>query len=136
MAIYPLKDIPSQALVGKFICAPSMLSFQDYGYPAIIEKVTTSRMVYRKLARGEWDSVANEWLVSPAVADDLTEGTRQCNLKSIDLVCDTAEEAIALFEYSRANRKKIEAMQAALLKDVRDLARGNQLPAPSYLAAK
>lgn len=136
MAIYPLKDIPSQALVGKFICAPSMLSFQDYGYPAIIEKVTTSRMVYRKLARGEWDSVANEWLVNPAVADDLTEGTRQCNLKSIDLVCDTAEEAIALFEYSRANRKKIEAMQAALLKDVRDLARGNQLPAPSYLAAK
>lgn len=136
MAIYPLKDIPSQALVGKFICAPSMLSFQDYGYPAIIEKVTTSRMAYRKLARGEWDSVAKEWLVNPAVADDLTEGTRQCNLKSIDLVCDTAEEAIALFEYSRANRKKIEAMQAALLKDVRDLARGNQLPAPSYLAAK
>jgi hypothetical protein len=80
-----------------------MLSFQDYGFPAIIEKVTASRMAYRKLARGKWDPVAKEWLVSPAVADDLTEGTRQCNLKSIDLVCDTAEEAIALFEYSRAN---------------------------------
>lgn len=136
MAISLLKDVSPQALVGKFICAPSMLSFQDYGYPAIVEKVTASRMVYRKLPRGEWDTVAKEWLVNPVMAEDITEPSRQCSLKSIDLVCDTAEEAIALFEYSRANRKKIEAMQAVLLKDVRDLARGNQLPTPSYLTAK
>ena len=136
MAISLLKDVSPQALVGKFICAPSMLSFQDYGFPAIIEKVTASRIAYRKLARSGWDPVAKEWRVSPAVAEDHAEDSRQCNLKSIDLVCDTAEEAIALFEYSRTNRKKIEAMQAALLKDVRDLARGNQLPLPGYLSAK
>lgn len=136
MAISLLKDVSPQALVGKFICAPSMLSFQDYGFPAIIEKVTASRMAYRKLARGKWDPVAKEWLVRPAVEEDSTEGSRQCNLKSIDLVCDTAEEAIALFEYSRTNRKKIEETQAALLRNVRDLALLNQLPLPGYLSAE
>lgn len=133
MTISLLKDVPAEALKGKYICAPSVLSFQDFGYPAIIEKVTAQRLSYRKLARGAWDADAKEWRVNPDLDQAGDEECRMCNIKSIDLVCDTVEEAIALFEYSRANRKKIETVQTALLKDVRDRALSATLPSPGYL---
>lgn len=125
MAIHRLKDIPPASLQGKYICAPSILSFQEFGTPAQVVKVTGSRLAYCKLARGDWDPVEKEWQVTTEVAED--EDPRQCSHKSVTLVCDTPEEAIALFVRSRNTRKQIDAMHSALLEDVRNAALNGSL---------
>ncbi len=136
MAIRLMKGLPAAELVGKFMCTPSILHEQEYGYPAIIERATNSQLVYRRLTRGEWDPVEKEWHVNPdpdAEGDNDIEGSRKCNRTSIRYVCDTAVEAISLYTQATLVRKAIERFRKEQLEGLEALIGQGQLPLPAYL---
>lgn len=136
MAIRVLKGLSATELVGKFICTPSLLHEQEYGYPAIVERANASQLVYRRLTRGAWDPVEKEWHVNPdpeAVGDGNIEGSRKCNRSSIRYVCDTAVEAISLYAQATATRKAIERFRQEKLANLDALVSQGQLPLPAYL---
>jgi len=135
MAIKNLSDVPHENLVGKFICAPSIVNEQEYGYPAMVEKVTKFRMTYRKLARGDWLKDINEWEVLPQVEEEnpYGDGPRQCNISSLHFVCDTPEEAIQLYWNSKMTRYAIEEFRKKALASVDARALAGELDMPPYL---
>lgn len=137
MAIRPLtSDLPAAELAGKFICAPAFCYDQAHGYPALVEKATAIQLVFRKLNRGSWDSAAKEWRVDPDPAHiPEDESSRKCKRTSVKFVCDTAEEAIALYAQAIATRKAIEQFRRDQLARVEILAAENRLPVPAYLPA-
>lgn len=136
MPIRPLTAaLPASELSGKYLCAPALVYDQAHGYPALIEKATATQLVFRKLHRGSWDSEANEWRVDPDPAHILVEEpSRKCKRASVKFVCDTAEEAIALYAQAIATRKAIEQFRRDQLARVEILAAENRLPVPAYLA--
>lgn len=140
MAIRLLKDVPADELAGKFVCLPSLINDQAHGYPAVIEKVTKSRLSCVRLPRGEWDSAIKEWQVSPTFEgqepDERREAPKVCNLTSIKFVCDEAWEAIALYTEAQATRKAIEALRKQMLAAVDANALASQLSMPEYLLGK
>ncbi|KVP96949.1 hypothetical protein WJ97_14100 [Burkholderia ubonensis] len=151
MAIQRLSAVPRESLVGKFICTPSRYSEQEFGWPAVVEKTTAARMTYRRLPRGAWDPVEKEWQVRPTMMvgaastaprapDSLEWGESEersevCNLSSVKFVCDTAQEAIALYVQALATRKTIEAFRKDSLAKLDAQAMAGELPTPPYLAA-
>ncbi len=143
MAIRILKTVPLAELEGKFICSPSLLSEQDHGFPAVIEKVTASQLVFRRLHRGLWDAVAKEWEVNPSVdsaedasLDDRIEAPAKCKQSSVSLVCDTAVEAISLYTQAVATRKAIQSFRANAMAELNTSALEGRLPVPAYLNAR
>lgn len=135
MAIRFRKDVPNENLVGLFICSPSLRFDQEYGWPARVVSTTKARMSFVRLSRGEWDPVAAEWQVCPTTEEaEAHREMKQCKLSSVELVCDTAHEAIALFRHSVATGKAIEAYRKRWLADVRQKALAGELPVPPYFA--
>jgi hypothetical protein len=149
MAIRKLREVPREALAGKFICTPSRYTFQEFGWPALIEKTTAARMTVLRLPRGVWDPQAGEWQVRPTTtlpavtyvnepeSDVLEGGGREerelYNLASVLYVCDTAAEAIALYVQALATRNAIEDFRKAQLAALNEQAIAGALPIPAYL---
>jgi hypothetical protein len=146
MAILKLREVPREALVGKFICTPSRYTDQEFGWPALVEKTTAARMTVLRLPRGVWDAQAQEWQVRPATnplagtesePDVLEGGGREeretYNLSSVLFVCDTAAEAISLYMQALATRKAIDAFRKAKLAALNEQALAGALPTPKYL---
>lgn len=141
MAVRLLKDVPAEELRGKFVCLPALFNDQAHGYPAVIEKVTRSRLSCVRLPRGEWDSQSKEWQVRasfevPAEEAERPEAPKVCNLTSIKFVCDEAWEAIALYTSATKARKAIESIRKQMLADVDAQALASQLSMPEYLLGK
>ncbi|KVP17312.1 hypothetical protein [Burkholderia ubonensis] len=150
MAIQRLRDVPRESLVGKFICSPSRYTDQAHGWPALVEKTTAARLTFRRLPRGAWDADKREWQVRPTMVsaatnlesrksceldgDERAEAPEQCNLSSVKYVCDTAEEAIALYFHSLATRDAIETFRKEMLAKVDTQALAGGIPVPEYLA--
>lgn len=137
MSIRPMTaTLTASELAGKFICSPSVFHDQAHGYPAIIEKATANQIVFRKLNRASWDSVEKEWHVDPDPSRIPADETpRKCKWTSVKFICDTAEEAIALYAQALLSRKAIEAFRREQLALVDTLASENRLPTPAYLAS-
>ena len=136
MPLRPLTaSLTASELAGKFICSPSVFHDQAHGYPAVIEKATANQIVFRKLNRGSWDSVKKEWLVDPDPSRiPADEPPCKCKWTSVKFICDTAEEAIALYTQASSSRKAIEAFRREQLALVDTLASENRLPTPAYFA--
>jgi hypothetical protein len=146
MAIRKLRDIPREALVGKFICTPSRYADQEFGWPALVEKSTAARLTALRLPRGLWDGAAQEWQVRPAMTfpassdseSDVLEGSGRevrelYNLSSVRYVSDTAAEAIALYVQAVTARKAIESFRKTQVTELNAQALAGELPVPAYL---
>jgi hypothetical protein len=152
MAIQLLKDVPHEALVGKYICTPPREQELPCGWPARVEKATAARLTYRRLARGAWDEAAAEWQVRPTTlaADGAIEpevaGSQpeylyaerrdHCQVTSARFVCDTAAEAIALYTQALATQKGILAFRKVARAALDYHALNGNLPAPAYVASE
>lgn len=151
MTIQFLKNVPREELAGKFICSPSRYNELAYGWPARIEKATAARLTYRCLPRGAWDPAESEWQVRvapvpPASASDdrasdifglqVDESTEQCLSSSVQFVCDTAQEAVALYTQALSTQKLIMGVRKTALSVLDHKALAGELPAPAYLAAQ
>lgn len=132
MAIRKLTDVPTEELIGKFFCAPSMLSEQDHGSPAQIKSSSRSQIVYVKL-ESEWNTHEKEWRFLPYLNQEDQEQAKKCKKSSKAFVCDTAEEAIALYFAATAARKRIENFRTEQLQLVALQAQQGTLPIPPYL---
>jgi hypothetical protein len=146
MAIRKLRDIPREALVGKFICTPVRFTDQEFGWPALVEKTTASRLTALRLPRGDWDQATQEWQVRPTMSSpadtetklDVLEGSGReerelYNLSSVRYVCDTAVEAIALYVQAVASRKAIESFRKTRVAELNAQALAGELSVPAYL---
>jgi len=151
MTIRLLADVPQESLQGKFICTPTHQLDLAYGWPARIEKATRARVAYCRLPRGPWDESQKEWQVAltpqrsglpgaPAACDldepRCDERSEQCALDSVRFVCDTPEEAIALYVQAVFTQKHITAMRKAALTGLNAQALAGELPVPTYLVAQ
>lgn len=118
-------------LVGKFVCAPSIINEQAFGWPALVASATATQLTLVKLARGDWNSTEKEWEASTSTAPSEHEVPKRCKKTSIKYVCDTAEEAAALYAAAISTRKRIELFrkeqQAELVRQVET----NTLPFPA-----
>ncbi|MBU9200389.1 hypothetical protein KTD31_03350 [Burkholderia multivorans] len=136
MAIRSIKSVPVEECAGKFVCTPSMLAEQEFGWPARVEKATKAFVQVVRLARGEWDNEKGEWNVLPVVGGEReSDGAhKQYARKGVRLLCDTAEEAIALYVRSSEARKAIEEFRKQQLASVVDAALGGTLNLAAHQA--
>lgn len=145
MTIHKISDIPNEALVGKFFCVPDSFYDRALGWPAVIEKATPHRITYRRLYRGDWDSERKEWqiLSQTPVAESVnganskgadffgrieSSGPELCGRQAVHLVCDTAVEAIALYNQALATEKAIATFRTSALASLRSEALAGRLP--------
>jgi hypothetical protein len=140
MTIRLLADVPAEALVGKFICIPSGQVDLVHGWPARIQRAGRlgARVAYARLPRGAWDDELKEWEVGverDAATGELRcdEREEQCLAISVRFVCDTAEEAVALYVSAVAAQKAIADFRKANLSSLDARAVAGVLPAPTYL---
>lgn len=136
MAIRYLKDVPVGELPGKFVCPPRPGSEVPHGWPAVVTKASRGRLTYQRLLRGEWDAAADEWRVLPwgaAKPDERLEAAIACVPSHLMLVCDTSEEAIALYVQALRTQKAIREYQKASLAAVVFAAVNGGLAYPDYL---
>lgn len=138
MTIHLLADLPSEALAGKFICTPSGQVDLAHSWPARVERATAARLAYRRLPRGTWDDDAKEWRVAleqthPDGEPRYDEREEQCLSASVRFICDTAEEAVALYVRAVATQKAIADFRKANLTELDARAVAGDLPAATYL---
>ena len=151
MTIRRLADVPRDSLAGKFICTPARQLDLAHGWPARIESATKARLAYSRLPRGAWDDEQREWRVALAPAGSAVAGaaqgsdledlryderSEQCLSESVAFVCDTAQEAIALYVQAVTTQKHITAMRKAALSGLNAQALAGELPIPSYLVTQ
>lgn len=122
MTIRLLATISYAEVVGKYICISAQQQNQTYGRPAVVERVADDMLYYHMFPWGEWDAAENEWQVrAPANASELGDMFK-CEAHGAIPVCDTPEEALALYQESRRARRAIYQMRRDMLNSVRERA--------------
>lgn len=126
MAIKPIAEVPRDEIVGKFFCPPTLMEEEEFGWPMQVISVTKAQIKGLRLARGKWDSAKREWTILPRMT--ATDGAQAINISKVALVCDTAEEAIALHRASVAAAHAIQQFRSSTLLQVRQSALRGKLP--------
>ncbi|HDR9103611.1 TPA: hypothetical protein QDB04_000331 [Burkholderia vietnamiensis] len=134
MTIRSVLAVPVEECVGKFVCTPSLYAEQEFGWPARVEKATKAFVHVVRLARGEWDREKQEWGVLPVADEESSGAHKQYARKGVRLLCDTADEAIALYVRSNEARMAIEAFRKHQLAAVREVALSGALNHPASQA--
>lgn len=140
MTIRLLADVPSESLVGKFICTPSGQVDLVHGWPARIQRAgqNGARIAYSRLPRGAWADDLKEWEVG--IERDVATGELRCDEReeqclaiNVRFGCDTAEEAVALYVSAVAAQKAIADFRKATLSSLDARAVAGDIQVPTYL---
>lgn len=120
MSIRKIKDLEKNALVGKFICLESMLTYMEVGRPVLATKVSGSRLYYTELP-SYWDkeNQAHVFFDPTAVGGEYGRES-YCQIKPEMYVCDTFEEVSGLYNKAKATMDAIDAFIKAQRKAFHD----------------
>lgn len=118
MAIRKFEDVPSGELIGKFVCLPSPVIDQHYGWPAQIQKVTARTVSALALSHGEWIAEERRWAIQAGGELDTSRAPKSFHKTSQVLVCDTAEEAYMLHRRSVTTHEAIQKFRKDAIEGV------------------
>lgn len=128
MAIWRIEDLSPADLVGKFICEPSHIEEQRFGWPGQILSATAKRIRYVPLPRGEWLPDKKLWSAAARHPDALPlEVSRVCSLSQPLLVGDSITEVQAVFWAATQARRDVASFKRQLFQQLMSQALSGQL---------
>ena len=120
MSIKKIKDFEKDALIDKFVCLDSMLTYMEVGRPVRVTKVSGSRLYYAELP-SYWDKDKQAHVFfDPTTVGGEYGRESYCQIKPDLYACDTFEEASGLYNKAKATMDAIDAFIKAQRKAFHD----------------